>query len=158
MKGITVSLLFGLVLGLLSTVGLADTQDPIQVEYTPYVEEAYPVKARFYQMLEDENLELHKRPIQKIGRLGIRLRAADGFSWKVVEDYYAGICREKGADSLINMQYSHEVNETVQNGDEVWMESDLIVYLDQDQFGHVGFWYHTNRPEIPGVPKRRIKM
>ncbi len=133
----------------------AEPDNPVAMEYTSYEESVYPPKGRYFQIFEDTDLENHKRPIRKIGKLRARVPAEAQLNWEQLENRYAAFCRKKGADAVINMRYSHDVDEPVQAGDEMWIESELIVYIDQEQYGHVGFWYHNNRPEIPGV---RVEM
>lgn len=132
-----------------------DQNEAVSTEYTALVEETYPPKGRHYQIFEDYDLDKHKRPIRKIGKLTLRAPGDAQLTWEDLENAYARTCRSKGADAVINMEYSHDVDEAVKPGDEMWLKSDLIVYTDQDEFGHVGFWYHNNRPEIPGV---RVEM
>ncbi|MCA9404839.1 MAG: PDZ domain-containing protein [Candidatus Omnitrophica bacterium] len=157
MRMITVMCLAAVLVPLAGPPAVAadEPNEAVSVEYTPYVDGTYPPKGRHYQIFEDYDLDKHKRPILKIGKLTVRAAAAADLKWEDLENAYARSCRSKGADAVINMEYSHDVDEPVEPGDEMWLKSDLIVYTDQDEFGHVGFWYHNNRPEIPGV---RVEM
>lgn len=149
-------LLLGLILMVPVSMSWADLpEDDVTITYTPLDDKTYPPKGRHYQIYEDYDLETHQRPIKKIGQLKASVPGDVGLSWGDLENIYAKASRERGTDAVINMKYSHDVDENVEEGDEMWIESDLIIYLDQDAYGHVGFWYHNNRPEIPGV---RVEM
>ncbi|MBZ0167700.1 MAG: PDZ domain-containing protein, partial [Candidatus Omnitrophica bacterium] len=132
-----------------------DEQPPIHIDYTSYVEQTYPAKGAHFQIYADNDLEKHQRPIRKIGKLIVRTDAGVNLDWEELERTYSRFCREKGADAVVEMSYSHEVDDIIKPDEAMWIESELIVYLDQEEFGHVGFWYHNNRPEIPGV---RVEM
>lgn len=132
-----------------------DKETPVHIDYRSYVDQIYPPKGEHFQIYADNDLEKHHRPIRKIGKLSVRTDAGVNLDWEELERTYSRFCREKGADAVVGMIYSHEVDEIIKPDEEMWIESELIVYLDQEEFGHVGFWYHNNRPEIPGV---RVEM
>ena len=156
MRKVLPSLITAIILAAWPGAAAADEPEPpIDMEYTAYVKETYAPKGRYYQIFEDYDLDVHKRPFKRIGKLIARVEPGAEIGWRELENAYAGFCREKGADAVLDMKYSHDVNETVQPDDVMWLESDLIVYLDHDEYGHVGFWYHNNRPHIPGV---RVEM
>lgn len=155
MKPAVLCLTVLLISGSVPPLSAAEPQDAVSIEYDAYDEKTYPPKGRYFQIFEDYDLEVHKRPIRKIGKLTARVSGDRKLTWEQIENAYAQASRDRGADAVINMRYSHDVDETVKPGDEMWIESELIVYNDQDSYGHIGFWYHNNRPEIPGV---RVEM
>lgn len=132
----------------------AQQQVKVDVKYTSQTDQTFPPKGKFYNILEDHDLKLHARPILTIGKLIVRGDAREGITWKILQDATAQFSIEKGADALINMHSSVAGSEQTNPKEEdplMWIESELIVYLDKDLYGHLGFWYNNTITGIEGI-------
>ncbi|MGE0268136.1 MAG: PDZ domain-containing protein [Candidatus Omnitrophota bacterium] len=125
----------------------------IGTEFTSFTDQAYPPKGKYFNILEDHDLKIHQRPIFVLGKLIVRGDARAGVTWKMLQDVTAEFSIKHGADALINMR-SSDVNSGGTGREEdpvMWIESELIVYLDKEKYGHLGFWYNNSISGIEGI-------
>lgn len=141
--------------GLFFFPGLSAAQEPggIVTEYKSFTDQIYPPKGRYFNILEDHDLKLHQRPIFVFGKLIVRGDARQGATWKMLQDATADFSIRQGADALINMRSSIVESEEIPPKEDpvMWIESELIIYLDKEKYGHLGFWYNNSITGIEGI-------
>lgn len=138
---------------------------PIQVTYDAKTEERFPPKGKYFRLLEDHDLKKHNRPILVIGTLSALGYSANGVNWESMENLVLNLIHQKGADAIINLdQNAYDENDLPFNQKEFpdkmpaayRLSCDLIVYMDKDQYGHMGFWYNNRVQGLQGVKIEQI--